>query len=331
MKRLINDVLSLLGIRLVRTSTVAHWNENEQKSRLLLRRTEAEVQVAQAELRKSENEVRALRTSLQGAEAGLQVLQVLETSLAAVQAELNGLRAAVTDPLPAAHLLLNEVVENRLYAGGALHAMLKDIRVPAQFEAAASSAAWLHEHADRAPNYARRPELLQALVPLVPAGGDFAEFGVFKGAVTWLMRPQFPDRAYHAFDSWLGVPEAMSLAVSKFAFDLGGAVPDLPPDTTTHAGWFEDTIPKWRQQFDAPIAFAYIDCDLYESVCTVLEGLADRVRHGTILVFDDWYNFPNWQAHSVKATKEWTQRHGFQMEPLGFTLLEHSGAFRIAG
>jgi hypothetical protein len=66
---------------------------------------------------------------------------VLETPLAAVQTELNGLPAAVTDALPAAHLLLNEAVENQLYAGGALHAMLRDIRIPAQFEAAASSAA----------------------------------------------------------------------------------------------------------------------------------------------------------------------------------------------
>ena len=69
------------------------------------------MRVAQRELRESENEVRALRAALQAAEAGLGVLQVLETSLAAVQAELNGLRAAVTDPLPAAHLLLNEVAK----------------------------------------------------------------------------------------------------------------------------------------------------------------------------------------------------------------------------
>lgn len=102
----------------------------------------------------------------------------------------------------------------------------------------------------------------------------------------------------------------MSLAVAKFSFDLGGEVPDLPAGTTVHAGWFEDTVPTWREQFHAGVAFAYIDCDLYESVCTVLKGIADRVRSGSVLLFDDWYNFLNWQANSLRAASEWSKRHG---------------------
>jgi Methyltransferase domain len=234
------------------------------------------------------------------------------------------------DPVAETRQVLDAIADNSLPVGTAVLAALKDIRIAAQLGAAASSAEWLYANADRAPTYARRPELLEALIPLIPAQGDFAEFGVFKGAVTWFVRPRFPDRAYHAFDSWKGVPEAMSLAVSKFSFDLGGTVPDLPADTTIHAGWFEDTIPAWRARCPATVAFAYIDCDLYESVRTVLEGIADRVRPSSILVFDDWYNFPNWQAHSLRAANEWSGRHGISLEPLGFTVLEHSAAFRVA-
>ncbi len=235
----------------------------------------------------------------------------------------------VPDPVAATRQVLEEISNNRLPIGTALLAALKDIRIAAQLSAAASSAEWLYANADRAPTYPRRPDLLEAVLPLVPAEGDFAEFGVFKGAVTWFLRPRFPDRAYHAFDSWQGVPEAMSLAVTKFGFDLGGAVPDLPADTTVHVGWFEDTVPNWRERFNSTLAFAYIDCDLYESVRTVLEGMADRLRHDSILVFDDWYNFPNWQAHSLRAANEWTERHGLSLEPLGFTVLEHAAAFRV--
>jgi hypothetical protein len=234
------------------------------------------------------------------------------------------------DPVAATRQVLNAVADDSLPVGNAFLIALKDIRIAAQFRAATSSAEWLHANADRAPAYARRPELLEAVIPQIPAQGDFAEFGVFKGAVTWFVRPRFPDRAYHAFDSWKGVPEAMSLAVSKFSFDLGGTVPDLPADTTVHAGWFEDTIPAWRARCAATVAFAYIDCDLYESVRTVLEGIADRVRPGSILVFDDWYNFPNWQAHSLRAVNEWSGRHRISLEPVGFTVLEHSAAFRVS-
>ena len=193
---------------------------------------------------------------------------------------IEGFRAkedlAATDPVAATREVLEEISNNRLTAGTALLAVLKDIRVAAQFKAAASSAEWLYSNADRAPTHLRRTELLEAVVPLIPTEGDLVEFGVFKGAVTWFLRPRFPNRTYHAFDSWKGVPEGMSLAVSKFGFDLGGEVPDLPADTTIHIGWFEDTLPRWREQFHSTVAFAYIDCDLYESVRTVLEGLADR-------------------------------------------------------
>jgi hypothetical protein len=227
--------------------------------------------------------------------------------------------------------LLGEIENNRLDIAGSLHAALKDLRVAAQFEAARTSSKWLYENADKVTLYGRRPELLDAVLRSVPASGDFLEFGVFTGAVTWFVRPRFPDRTYHAFDSFLGVPEAMSLAVGRSAFNLGGEVPKLPPNTTVHAGWFKDTIPDWRGNFKSSAAFAYIDCDLYESVQVVLQGLTDRVREGTILVFDDWYNFPNWQQHSLRAFNEWIDATRIKIEPIGFTTKEHSGAFKVVG
>jgi hypothetical protein len=256
-------------------------------------------------------------------------LQLLRTTLDNVNAELRGLRQASPEFGSVVRQILQDVAENRLYVGAALLSAFTDVRLAGQVRAAISSAEWLHENADRAPTYSRRVEMLEALFPFIPADGDLAEFGVFTGAVTRFVRPRFMDRRYHAFDSWRGVPEAMGLSVAKYSFDLNGVIPELPPETTIHAGWFDETIPKWREQFEAPIAFAYIDCDLYESVKTVLEGLTDRIRPGTILAFDDWYNFPNWEAHSLKASREWAQRHGIKMEPMGFTTLEHAGSFRI--
>jgi hypothetical protein len=259
-------------------------------------------------------------------------LQTAEAVLLALQAQQTrgDLRTRETS-ITCVREILQEVTQNRLHFGDAIHAALKDISIAAQFIAATSSAQWLHENADGAPTYDRRPTLLDAVLPIVPQDGDFAEFGVFTGAVTRFIRPRVAGRAYHAFDSFRGVPGTMTLAVAKHAFDLGGVIPDLPPDTTVHAGWFEDTVPQWRAKFSAPIAFAYIDCDLYGSVRTVLEGIADRVRPGSILVFDDWYNFPNWQAHSLRAAQEFVENYGIRLEPLGFCTLEHAGAFRVAG
>jgi hypothetical protein len=270
----------------------------------------------------------SLQVSLEAAEAELRSLR---GALVRANIELDTFRQFRAGPSSVARKVLQDIARNRLDVGPALFAAFRNVRIGAQLRAAISSAEWLHRNADRAPVYVRRNEMLEALFPLIPAEGDLAEFGVYLGATTIFVRPRFADRRYHAFDSWRGVPEAMSLRRTKFFFDLDGVVPKLPPDTTIHSGWFHETIPKWREQFDAPIAFAYIDCDLYESVCTVLEGLTDRVRAGTILVFDSWYNYPNWEEHAPKASQEWTQRHGIRMEPMGTTTMDHAVAFRIGG
>lgn len=238
-------------------------------------------------------------------------------------------QTADQSPMVSAREILEEIAQNRLRAGQAVHATFKDINIAAQFNAAASSAQWLYANADRVALHAHRTDLLLAILPMVPPDGDLAEFGVFTGAVTRFVRPRFTDRTYHAFDSFRGVPEAMSLAIAKHSFDLEGVIPDLPPNTTIHAGWFEQTVPAWHARHSAPIAFAYIDCDIYDSVRTVLDGIADRVRPGSILAFDDWYNFPNWQAHSLRAAQEFQEKYGIRLEPIGFCTLEHAGAFRV--
>jgi hypothetical protein len=281
-----------------------------------------------SERRGAEAAQESLQAPLEAAEAELQSLRA---ALVRANMELDTLRQFSGGPTSVARELVEDIANSRLNLAPALRAVFKNLRVAAQLRAATSSVEWLHRNADRAPTYDRRNEMLEALFPLVPVEGDLAEFGVLTGSMTVFIRPRFADRRYHAFDSWRGVPEAMSLRRKKFAFDLGGAVPKLPPDTTIHTGWFHETIPKWREQFDAPIAFAYIDCDLYESVCAVLEGLTDRIRPGTLLVFDSWYNFPNWEEHSPKASEEWMQRHGIRMEPIGATTMDHTVAFRIVG
>ncbi len=206
---------------------------------------------------------------------------------------------------------------------------LKDLAIAAQFDAAMASVHWLYANAPNAPTYATRAELLSAILPLVvDVPGDLAEFGVYTGSITQYVRPRFPQRRYFAFDSFRGVPDHMVLALAQHAYDRGGVIPDLPPDTIVHAGWFDETVPCWRASFDGTLAFVYVDCDLYASVRTVLDGITDRLAVGAVLAFDDWYNFPNWQAHSARAVAETT---GLWLQPLGFCTKEHSGAFRVCG
>lgn len=56
-------------------------------------------------------------------------------------------------------------------------------------------------------------------------------------------------------------------------------------------GDFNITLPKTIKNNYHKAALVHIDCDLYESTKTVLFGIESILQEGTILLFDDWFNF----------------------------------------
>ncbi len=48
-----------------------------------------------------------------------------------------------------------------------------------------------------------------------------------------------------------------------------------------------------------------MDSDLYESARCVFENLQDRIVPGTVIVFDEYFNYPNWQAHEFERFRSW--------------------------
>ena len=62
-----------------------------------------------------------------------------------------------------------------------------------------------------------------------------------------------------------------------------------------HVGWFDDTLPAFLDRHDGNVAFVHIDSDLYSSAKTILDNLAPRVGPGTIIVFNEYFNDPNWK------------------------------------
>ena len=62
----------------------------------------------------------------------------------------------------------------------------------------------------------------------------------------------------------------------------------------------------------------HIDCDLYSSTREVLEAAALQVREGTVIVLDDYFNFPGWRNHEFKALQELVARTGMEYEYIGY-------------
>jgi O-methyltransferase len=65
---------------------------------------------------------------------------------------------------------------------------------------------------------------------------------------------------------------------------------DLPAPWI-ESGPFTEVLPRVIGTKYQKAALVHVDCDLYESTRTVLFSIAPILQEGTILLFDDWFNF----------------------------------------
>jgi predicted O-methyltransferase YrrM len=140
--------------------------------------------------------------------------------------------------------------------------------------------------------------------------GLFLEFGVSTGATIAHIARAHPKRTIHGFDSFDGLPEAWSgFSLDKGAFRRSSP-PPVPTNVELHVGWFDDTLAPFLAEHDGPVALVHIDSDLYSSAKTILDELAPRIQTGTIIVFNEYFNYPNWKQHEFRAFQEFCAANG---------------------
>jgi predicted O-methyltransferase YrrM len=163
-----------------------------------------------------------------------------------------------------------------------------------------------------------RLDLLRFALSRAPEQGMVLEFGVEKGAsITCLGKAT--SRRVHGFDSFRGLPEDWhGTAETRGKFDLKGRLPQVPPNVALHEGWFDETLPRFLAENPEPAAFIHIDCDIYSSTRTVLDLLTPRIGPGTVIVFDEYFNYPGWRQHEYKAFQEFIESTGRTYDYLGY-------------
>lgn len=180
-------------------------------------------------------------------------------------------------------------------------------------DAAKESAAFIKEHLATAVLFRGHypPDRFWAhSLGLVKNQGLFLEFGVFSGTSINFFAGQKPDALFHGFDSFEGLPDDWNGWVAERGrFKTG--LPETRSNVQLHVGWFNESIPVFANEHpDEKIAFLHIDCDLYESTKTVFDLLGDRIIKGTVIVFDEFLNYPAWKLHEYKAFMEFcSARH----------------------
>ncbi len=207
----------------------------------------------------------------------------------------------------------------------------KDLLLQLEIDARNESIAYIKQHMSNSMIFTSWHELHDHALEHVKVDGLYMEFGVKKGE-TIRELARMTGKPFHGFDSFEGLPEDWAgMAIRKGRFSQKGKLPKVPENVILHPGWFNESIPVFKQKYHEPIAYIHIDCDLYSSTKTIFTELADRFVPGTIIVFDEYFNYPNWQQHEHKAFMEFVARHGFTYEYLGFISYDSFVSVKLTG
>jgi hypothetical protein len=168
---------------------------------------------------------------------------------------------------------------------------------------------FIDRHMPDAIGFETQKEVTEYALSEVTVPGHYLEFGVYKGGTIRFIAKHIGDKIIHGFDSFLGLPEKWAgFNLGKAAFHVGGSLPRVPPNVQLHPGWFDQSVPIWLARNLGPVSFVHIDCDLYSSTKTIFDQLEDRLQPSCIILFDEYFNYPNWRNHEYKAFQEFVLR-----------------------
>lgn len=171
-------------------------------------------------------------------------------------------------------------------------------------------------------NVLKKPVLWRKSVMHSDPNGLFLEFGVLDGKSirrisSYIEEFHGKEITVYGFDSFEGLPEAWVLSddLTKKAgtFNRNGNLPkNTEPNIKYVSGFFQDSLEPWLEDHkDQDVSFLHIDSDLYSSAKYVLTTLNDKIKTGTIIVFDELIEFnpngeyKNWKDGEWEAFNEW--------------------------
>ena len=160
--------------------------------------------------------------------------------------------------------------------------------------------------------------------------GLWMEFGVFRGgtitaAANW--KKMFcgeNSQPVYGFDTFTGLPTNWRPGFASGAFVIpNGTNISVPSNVVLVKGLFIDTLPTQLRLIDrahrchTPVSYVHIDCDIYDGTRDVLFLLGSRLVKGSVIVFDELFNYPGYEKHEIKALFEFLSGFNIRLKPLG--------------
>jgi hypothetical protein len=245
--------------------------------------------------------------------------------------ELSREVAELRQQLPAetggqADRVIERVIE---HIGHVEHRARRDLLFAGEAEAAQRSAAFVRDHMTAARAFPSPHSTLEHALTLAPEGGLALEFGVYSGTTLKIIAAARGGESVYGFDSFEGLPETWRSGYPAGTFDMEG-LPDVP-GAELIVGWFDDVLPGFLDAHPGPVDLLHVDCDLYSSTKTVLDLVGPRLRPGSIVVFDEYFNYSGWQEHEHRAWLEHVEKTGLRFEYRAYTIDHEQVVVQVIG
>jgi hypothetical protein len=246
---------------------------------------------------------------------------------AAASAETKNLRM-ITMLKRASRKLVNRILEPSLET--AFQRSVRDIGEWRQQNALIETGQFVEQHMPLVRSFPNAFALITYAVSQVNRleGGLVCEFGVATGKSINHIAGLLPDVTVYGFDSFEGLPEDWQTYYPKGSFKME-ALPEVRSNVQLVKGWFRESLPMFLEEHPGQAVFLHVDCDLYSSTKDIFELMATRLRPGSVLVFDEYFNYPGWKEGEHKAFMEFIERTAQSFEYLGYTKANEQVAVKI--
>lgn len=173
------------------------------------------------------------------------------------------------------------------------------------------------EHMISAKPFPNPEQTMRFAAGLLSVEGPVLEFGVGDGESLRLLVHLLHLRDVYGFDSFAGLPEDWRPGYP--AGSLAQQAPPSVPGATLVEGRFADTLPGFLAEHPEPVALLHLAANVYSSTATVLDLLGDRLVVGSVVVLDEYFNYPGWQNGEFKAWADFVERAGIEFRYEGYT------------
>lgn len=207
-----------------------------------------------------------------------------------------------------------------------------DLELADQIRSTLSSAALINLSMRDAKSCLDRQEVMHtAFKAATNVNGFICELGVYRGqSLNEIARHYAPEKVY-GFDTFTGLPEFWRNGFPEGAFDVSSEKLNFEKNCTLYKGLFDDALPIFLEKIVDSAKLIHIDCDLYSSSITALRILAPRIKPGTVIIFDEYFNYPGWEAHEHKAFHEFLELTGLNYKYIAYNKNGQQVAIVITG